>query len=157
MLYIKLGGDFLLALAITLGTSAYHFTMRLLAGACVNALMRNQADCSAWWFRPRAFEARLYRSLKVMAWKKYLPSYNPALFNMKEKSAGEIAQAMCQAEIVHEIIILLSFAPLAMIKFFGAAPVFIITSLLAACIDLLFVILQRFNRPRILKISRRFG
>jgi hypothetical protein len=76
---------------------------------------------------------------------------------MKGKSFDEIAQAMCQAEIVHEIIIPLSFIPLAVIPRFGSAAVFIITSILAACFDLLFVIIQRFNRPRILKISRRFG
>lgn len=76
---------------------------------------------------------------------------------MKEKTLLEIAQAMCQAEIVHEIIIVLSFVPLALIPRFGAAAVFVITSLLAAGLDLCFVILQRFNRPRILKISRRFG
>ena len=76
---------------------------------------------------------------------------------MQSRSLGEIAQAMCQAEVVHEIIFLLSFAPIGMIPTFGAAPVFIITSLLAACIDLAFVILQRYSRPRILKISRRFG
>lgn len=76
---------------------------------------------------------------------------------MEKRTLSEIAQAMCQAEIVHEIIIILSFVPIAFIPRFGAAPVFIITSLLAAELDLSFVILQRFNRPRILKISRRFG
>lgn len=157
LLYVKLGGGFLLSIAISLGTAAYHFIMRLLVGWSVNAVMHNRADCNARWFRPLGFEAGLYRRLRVAAWKKYLPSYQPELFSMKEKSLDEIAQAMCQAELVHEIIILLSFIPLFMIPHFGSAAVFIITSLLAACIDLLFVILQRFNRPRILRISRRFG
>ena len=157
LLYMKLGCGLFLSLAISLGTTAYHFVMRLLVGWGVDAVMHNRANCNARWFRPLKFEEKLYRKLRVAAWKKYLPSYQPELFSMKEKSLNEIAQAMCQAEIVHEIIIPLSFVPLLMISVFGSAAVFIITSLLAACFDLLFVILQRFNRPRILKISRRFG
>lgn len=157
LLYARLNSGFMLSIAITLGTIAYHFTMRLLVGWIVDSVMHNQANCNARWFRPRGFEEKLYRRLRVAAWKKYLPSYQPELFSMKDKSLDEIAQAMCQAEIVHEIIIPLSFIPLFAIPRFGAAAVFIITSLLSACFDLLFVILQRFNRPRILKISRRFG
>ena len=61
----------------------------------------------------------------------------------------------CVAEITHEIIILLSFAPLLVIPKFGAAPVFVITSLLAALFDGIFVIMQRYNRPRLLRLSRK--
>lgn len=157
LLYMKLETGLILSIAVSLGTTAYHFIMRLLVGWSVNAVMHNRANCNARWFRPLRFEEKLYRKLRVAAWKKYLPSYQPELFSMKGKSFDEIAQAMCQAEIVHEIIIPLSFIPLAVIPRFGSAAVFIITSILAACFDLLFVIIQRFNRPRILKISRRFG
>jgi len=156
-LYAKLNSRLMLSIAISLGTISYHFVMRLLVGYGVNAVMHNRANCNARWFQPLKFEEKLYRKLRVSTWKKYLPSYQPELFSMKEKRLDEIAQAMCQAEIVHEIIIPLSFLPLFAIPYFGSAAVFILTSLLAACIDLLFVILQRFNRPRILKISRRFG
>lgn len=157
LLYMKTRSSLLLSIAISLGTIFYHFFMRLLVGWAVNAVMHNRANCNARWFRPLDFEEKLYRRLRVAVWKKHLPSYQPELFSMKDRSLDEIAQAMCQAEIVHEIIIPLSFVPLFAIPYFGAAAVFIITSLLAACFDLLFVILQRFNRPRILKISRRFG
>lgn len=157
LLYMKLETGLILSIAVSLGTTAYHFIMRLLVGWSVNAVMHNRANCDARWFRPLQFEEKLYRKLRVAAWKKYLPSYQPELFSMNGKSLNEIAQAMCQAEIVHEIIIPLSFVPLFMIPRFDSAAVFIITSILAACFDLLFVIIQRFNRPRILKISRRFG
>jgi hypothetical protein len=44
----------------------------------------------------------------------------------------------------------LSFLPsLAGIRF-GAYPVFIITSVLAVAFDMMFVIMQKYNRPRIL-------
>ena len=148
---------FWLPLAITFGTAAYHLLMRFAVGFAVNAAMHNRADVNKRRYRCHPFEKKLYRLLGVKRWKAALPSYDPSLFSPERHSWAEIAQAMCQAEIVHEIIITLSFVPLLMIPVFGSAAVFIITSLLAACFDLLFVILQRFNRPRILKISRRFG
>jgi glycosyl-4,4'-diaponeurosporenoate acyltransferase len=38
---------------------------------------------------------------------------------------------------------------------FGAFWVFLITSVLSALMDLLFAIMQRYNRPRILKLCRK--
>ena len=35
---------------------------------------------------------------------------------------------------------------------FGAYPVFIITSVLAAACDMAFVVMQRYNRPRLIKL-----
>ena len=82
LLYLKLNSGFVLSIAITLGTIAYHFIMRLLVGWAVNAVMHNRANCYARWFQPMGFEEKLYRRLRVAVWKKYLPSYQPELFSM---------------------------------------------------------------------------
>lgn len=58
---------------------------------------------------------------------------------------------MCQSEIVHETNILLSFVPLIVSVPFGEFNVFFITSICSAAFDLLFVIMQRYNRSRIVK------
>lgn len=142
-------------LAITFGTVFYHFAMRLLVGHIVNRIMRNKADCSKAWYQPRSFEDRLYKLLKVKKWKGNLPTYDPSTFDPKLHSWDEIAQAMCQAEIVHEVIVVLSFLPLLGVIPFGSFGVFLITSVLAAMYDLCFVILQRYNRPRILKMIHK--
>ena len=84
-----------------------------------------------------------------------MPTYQPELFSPKEHTWDEIAQAMCQAELVHEIIIVLSFVPILAAIPFGALFVFVITSVLAACYDAMFVIMQRYNRPRILKLIKK--
>ena len=81
-----------------------------------------------------------------------MPTYDPSLFDPKLHSWEEIAQAMCQAELVHETIVVLSFLPLLGAIPFGSFGVFLITSVLAALYDLSFVIMQRFNRPRIMKL-----
>ena len=140
---------------ITFGTFFYHFAMRLLVGYGINAFMRNRADLRKDRYQLRPFEVRLYKALKVKKWKSTMPTYAPNTFDPRQHSWEEIAQAMCQAEVVHEVIIVLSFVPLLAAIPFGAFPVFLVTSLLAAAYDLCFVVMQRYNRPRIVKLINK--
>lgn len=144
-----------LSLAITFGTAAYHLGIRLFVGALCLRLMKNRADYTAWWFRARGWEKPLYQKLRVKRWKGKMPSYTPEVFDPRIHSWEEIAQAMCQSELVHEIDILCSFLPLFAAIWFGAFPVFLITSVLGAVFDGLFVIMQRYNRPRITGMMER--
>ena len=155
LLCLYLESSVLLTLAITFAATAYHFDMRLLVGVLVNGIFHNRMDCTHKWFRLRPFEATLYAALHVKRWKGKLPTYAPEWFSLRTHSPEEIAQAMCQAEIVHEIIVVLSFLPLCVVPRFGAFWVFLITSLLSAGFDLLFVVAQRYNRPRVLRLARR--
>lgn len=154
-LYQYDGAEIFLTLTITAGTTAYHLIMRLLVGAVVNLVMKNTADYNGRWYHTSAFEERIYRIIKVKKWKAVMPSYDPDQFSTKKHSLDEIAQAMCQSELVHEVIVVMSFLPLLGALKFGAFPVFLMTSIAAAAFDLLFVIMQRYNRPRIIKASKR--
>ena len=142
-----------LSLAITFGTTSYHFLMRLLTGWIINRIFHNRVDYRASWFQLRAWEEKLYKALRVKSWKNKMPTYAPDCFDPKLHSWEEIAQAMCQSELVHEVIVVLSFAPLLGAIPFGAFRVFLITSLLAAGFDSMFVCMQRYNRPRVLKLT----
>lgn len=84
-----------------------------------------------------------------------MPTYDRTLFDPQIHTWEEIAQAMCQAELIHETIALLSFLPIAAGIWFGAYPVFIVTSVLAAGCDMLFVMMQRYNRQRIMNLMKR--
>ena len=141
-----------LSLAITMGTTLYHFAMRLAVGFFYDRIMNNKADIGRWWYQPKGFEKRIYNWLNVKNWKGIMPSYEPELFDSQKHTWNEIAQAMCQAELVHETIILLSFVPILFAKLFGALPVFLITSVLSAAFDMIFVIMQRYNRPRVIRL-----
>lgn len=141
--------------AVTFGTFFYHFAMRLMVGHGLNQMMGNRADCTKAWYQLRPFERKLYQILKVKKWKHHMPSYEPSLFDPSLHNWEEIAQAMCQAEIVHEVITALSFLPLFAAIPFGSFGVFLITSLLAALYDLSFVIIQRFNRPRVIRLLEK--
>lgn len=140
-----------LTLAITFGTAAYHLVMRLTVGVLFNIFMGNKADYDRPWYQLKPWEHKLYRALDVKRWKKYLPTYDPSLFDPSKHSWDEIAQAMCQAELVHETIFALSFLPIAAIPWFGVPAVFIVTSVSAALLDLSFAVMQRYNRPRVIK------
>ena len=155
VLYRATASGVLLSLAITCGTIAYHLAMRLLVGQAFSAVMRNRADLERWWYQVGPHEMAVYEALHVKRWKRRMPTYDPSLFDPQAHSWDEIAQAMCQAELVHETIVAGSFLPIVGGVWFGAYPVFVITSVLAAAFDLMFVMMQRYNRQRILALLAR--
>lgn len=155
LLYRLVPGGVFLALSITFGTIAYHLLFRLVVGSLFDRIMRNRAHPTLGWYRQKAWEPGLYEKLGVKKWKASMPSSNPEYFDPRVHSWSEIAQAMCQAELVHEVNVPLSFVPLLTVPLFGSFWVFLITSLAAASLDLCFVIMQRFNRPRILRMAER--
>ena len=151
VLYIVTCADLILTFTIIFGTTAYHFIMRLAVGLVINLIMHNKADYNAKWFRVSERELKFYHKLGVKKFKGNMPTYNPSLFDPKVHSWEEIAGAMCQAEIVHEVIVVMSFLPVFASIPFDALAVFIITSVIAAFYDSIFVIMQRFNRTRVIK------
>ena len=85
-------------------------------------------------------------------WKKHLPTYVPESFDLSKHSLEEVIHTCCCSEAVHEWIMLLSFLPVLTVHIFGEPGVFSVTSTLAALFDCCFVILQRYNRPRFIRI-----
>ena len=141
--------------AITFGTVFYHFAMRLAVGYIIDFSFHNHIDYRKKWFQERSFEAKLYKKLRVKQWKKLIPSFRPEDFSLEKQSVTDIIKATCQAEIVHEIIMLLSFVPVIFSIRFGASEVFWITSFAAFLVDGVFVILQRYNRPRLMRLAEK--
>ncbi len=153
--YLLTGFNWLETVAISLGITSYNFVMRLLAGFFWNSVLHNQVDHTRWWFRPRSFEPRLYKLLRVKRWKNRMPTFESGFFDIRQRSLPEMIGATCQAELVHETIIPLCFLPIALSGCFGALAVFVITSLASALIDTVFVIIQRYNRPRLVALAER--
>ena len=152
-LYRYFPAGWILSAAISAGTTCYHFAMRLVVGTIVPYWVKNPMKYR--WFQQKPFEAKFYAALKVKHWKDRMPTYDPKAFDPKYHTWDEIAQATCQAETVHEVIILLSFLPLLAAIPFGSFGVFLLTSLAAALYDLTFVIMQRYNRPRIIRLIEK--
>jgi hypothetical protein len=147
--------DWWLPCTISLGTTAYHFVMRLAVGYLLPALTNYHFDYHHPWFQPRKWEAVFYKRLRVRSWKGKLPTYAPSQFSLEGQSLHRVIQNMCGAELVHEIIMVLSFLPLLTVPLWGEFGVFLITSALAALFDSIFVMAQRHNRPRLVRIYEK--
>ena len=143
--------------AISLGITFYHFSMRLAVGSLLDQKLRNEVDYHCAWFQERSFEPKLYAFVHVRIWKKHMPTFETDLFDLRTKNLESIVKATCQAEIVHEIIIVLSHLPIILGFAIGTWKVLIGTSVLAALIDLLFVMIQRYNRPRLVLLMERWN
>ena len=155
VLYRMTNYSFLVPFTITFGTTAYHFIIRLMVGVGLNSVMQNKANYHKKWYQVSDIEMKLYQKLKVKKWKNKMPTFDMDAFDISKHSWDEIVQATCQSELVHEINIMFSFLPIAASVWFDSFWVFLITSTSGAMYDLLFVMMQRFNRTRILKIKRR--
>ena len=145
----------LFSVAITFGTIFYHLAVRLAIGGVIDGKYHNHMDYTRKWFQEKPFEKKLYQALQVKKWKKWLPTFNPEDFDIKTRSVEEIIQVSCQAEVVHEVIMPFSFVPILSSIWFGSLGVFIITSCAAFLFDSIFVIMQRFNRPRLMRLLKK--
>ena len=140
---------------ISFGATAYHFLMRLAVGFLLPALTNYNFDYGHFWFQPRKWETVFYKKLQVRKWKGKLPTYAPGQFSLEQQSLYRVIQNMCGAELVHEIIMVLSFLPILTVPVWGEFWVFLITSLLAALFDSIFVMAQRYNRPRLVRVYEK--
>ncbi len=156
VLFHSCAWDIFLTLHISFLTIFYHFFMRILVAAAVTAYGRSRGfSPDAAWYRPRRWEAALYRRLRVKRWKTKLITARPEQFDIHRWSYADLLRNMTQAELGHTLMMALSFVPLLWIPTFGAAPVFLITSILACAMDAPFVMIQRYNRPRVQRLMQQ--
>lgn len=153
--YYLTKNEILYSIAIVVGTTFYHFAMRLVVGYIIDTKFHNHMDYTKRWFQEREFEPKFFKIIGVKKWKKWIPTFNPNDFKLEKNSILNMIQVTCQAEIVHEVIMVLSFVPILFSVYFGAVKVFLITSCMAFLIDGVFVILQRYNRPRFMRLVKK--
>lgn len=141
---------------ITFLTMTYHLAMRLAVGEAVTLLYRNREfNLSSPVFHIFSFEEKLYARLGVKGWGKKVITAKPEQFDLRELSLEELLHNISQAELVHMIIMLLSFVPLLLIIPYGAPAVFVATSVAACLADLKYVMLQRCNRQKVMRIIEK--
>ena len=144
ILYLHLQIDWIESLAITFFTTSYHIVIRLLSPLILSLL-----------FHQKTWETKLYKRLKVKQWKRQVMVFDPSQFSLKIHSIQEVINNMCHAELVHELIMLFSILSILFTIPFGALPVFLITAICATLFDSMFVMIQRYNRPRLVRIYER--
>ncbi len=154
-LFVRNHNDACFVLGITFMTIAYHLIIRLVIGVIVDAVCDNHIDSSKGWFEDSDAERAFYRLIRVHKWKKKLPTFDEGLFSLKRHSLEDVIGASCQAEIVHELNIAASLLAMLFAIPFGSFWVFALTSIAAALFDLVFVIIQRYNRPRLMRTAEK--
>jgi glycosyl-4,4'-diaponeurosporenoate acyltransferase len=116
-------------------------------------------------FRERPFEQRLYKAVKIGRWKDSLPIYrrNERTFDRKhlaKKISPEYLDAFitetCKAELVHSVLAIAGFSSVAFV-FAGLEPwyTFLGIAVLMFCAHVPFILVQRYNRGRLLRLRSR--
>lgn len=158
ILYKILGVQWLFSVFLTALTFFYHLSARLAVGFVIDRLPIKYNYNSAY-FRQKPFEAKLYKLLNVKRLKSNAPTWNPESFSAEKNSLEQIMINMCQSETVHTVNVPISFLSLLFCLLcdnpLGNIWIFLITAIAAAIFDLNFVIIQRYNRERLIKIIER--
>lgn len=139
---------------VTTFTIMYHFWVRIILGN-VSKLFRKHINYKQKWFQERKFEKNLYKFLKVKEWKDKAFTYNPEEFSVKDNSLESIVNVMAKSEVDHWINEAISVSTLLFSLIWGKFWIFFITALAAMIFDSQFIIIQRYNRPRIVKLLER--
>ena len=139
---------------VTAFTIMYHFWGRIIMGNVCN-LFKKYINYNQWWFKEKKFESKLYKFLRVKKWKKNALTYNPELFDVKKRSLDDIANTMVKAELDHWINELISLSTLLFALIWGEFWIFLLTAIIAMLFDGQFIVIQRFNRPRVVRILNR--
>ena len=145
-------------------TLAYLAFLGILSHVLGEAIPHEKFAPDAWLFRTRAWEmgGRIYEKIGIRAWKDRLPDMSRLVRRMYPKRLGRApaAQAVerlicetCRAEAVHLALCLL--AP--PIWFFWKNTTGVWLSLLTVLGNLPFILIQRYNRPTLLRLARRLA
>jgi len=139
---------------ITAFTIMYHFWGRIILNN-VSKLFKKNIKYKQWLFKERKLEKKLYKILRVKDWKGKALTYNPESFSLKEHSLEEIANTMAKSEVDHWINEAISLFTMLFAIIWGEFWIFCLTAVAAMIFDSQFIIIQRYNRPRIVKILER--
>ena len=146
--------NIILWVGITAFTITYHFWGRIILGN-VSKLFRKHINYKQWWFKERKFEKKLYEVLKVKKWKGKALTYNPEQFDLKENSLEQILNTMTKSEVDHWINEAISISTMFFGLIWGETWIFVLTAIAAMIFDGQFIVIQRYNRPRVIKIIEK--
>lgn len=116
-------------------------------------------------YREKPREAAFYRAIGLPRWKDSLPQYNKDFDKrcLNSKLTLEYLNAFivntCKAELIHLSIAVLGFLSLFSCFFFDhpakELPLFIAVAAVIGFAQLPFIMIQRYNRPRLKRLAKR--
>ncbi len=130
----------------------YHFGLRILFGEVTK---RFKIDYNHPFYRQRAFEKRLYKILKVRKWKDKVLTFDPEAYDFKNRTLDQLATTMSKSELDHWINEVISVFSVLFIFVWGCPSAFLISAFVAMLFDAQFIVVQRYNRPIVLRLKAR--
>jgi len=146
------GNNVVLWVGIVAFMLVYHLWGRIIMG---NVSKLFKINPNHPWFKEWQFEKKLYKLLLVKKWKGKALTYNPEAFSLEKHSLDEIALVMTKSEVDHWINEGISLFSILFSLLWGETWIFVLTAVLAMVFDAQFIVIQRFNRPRILRILKK--
>lgn len=148
-LFVRSRNEVMLIIGIVMLNAGYQVITRLLVGSICEGIFENGVNSSSNWFKTSDFEGRFYGSMGIKYLKRALPKVERTDFSLRRQSIQDIIDTGCEIEAEHEMNIGVSMLGILIAIPFGHTWVFIVFAVAAVLYDLLFVAVQRYNRPRL--------
>lgn len=130
----------------------YHFSLRIFMG---NITKKWNINYKHPWYKQRKFEKKLYKLLRVRKWKDKVLTFEPENYDFQNRTLEQLATTMAKSELDHWINEIISVISIFFTFLWGCFPAFIITATAAMIFDAQFIIVQRYNRPIVLRLLER--
>ena len=130
----------------------FHFGLRILLGEVTKHL---KIDYRHPWFRRRGFEKALFRLLRVRQWKDKVLTFDTAAYDFENRTPAQLAATMAKSETDHWINEGISLVSMLFALVWGQTAIFVGTAILAMLFDAQFIIVQRYNRPIVLRLMEK--
>lgn len=122
-------------------------------------------------FKERKFESSFYRKIKVTKWKNKLPDAGKLIHfqrdslpqDIDENYINRFIKECCIAELGHLAVGIIGFASLFFVflipgdKKLEHLLIFLLLAVMDFFIQMLFIIIQRYNRPRLIKLRKLYS
>lgn len=132
----------------------YHFGLRIFMGEVTK---RFNFNYNHPWFKQRSFEKKLYKLLKVRKWKDKVLTFDPDAYDYKNRTLEQLATTMAKSETDHWINEVISLTSILFFLAFGHLPALVISAVAAMIFDAQFIVVQRYNRPIVLRLMNRLN
>ncbi|MBQ7400260.1 MAG: hypothetical protein IJW06_07365 [Clostridia bacterium] len=130
----------------------YHFGLRVFMG---NVTKKWNITYTHPWFAQRKFEKQLYKFLKVRKWKDKVLTFEPEMYDFEKRTLEQLATTMAKSETDHWINEIISVVSIFFVFIWGCPAAFLISAFAAMIFDAQFIIVQRYNRPIVLRLANR--
>lgn len=130
----------------------YHFGLRILFGEITKRMKINYKHS---WYKTRKGEKQLYKVLRVRRWKDKVLTFDPASYDFKNRTLEQLATTMSKSELDHWINEVISMVSLSFALLWGCWPAFVISAVLAMLFDAQFIVVQRYNRPIVVRLIEK--